>query len=500
MKSLKQKVVNIDTQYQRCDDMTKVGVIHNKDINYCQDPPFHPDSQYPEYPFETLSKQNKVYNSIRDMFRQLDYDKDNFNHPDWNPLKDYVTPGDHVFIKPNLVYHKNQNDALITHGSIIRAMLDYIIIALKGKGKVLIGDSPIQGADFEKIKMISGLNEILEFTKKISKIEIEVIDLRKEWVKTDFSQKSIIEKIKIRFDNSDYIAVDLGCESKFCSNSKPKNPFKVSMYPHLELNQHHNNSHHEYLISKDVLNANVIINLPKLKTHKIAGITSSLKNLIGINGDKNWIPHYSLGSVEEGGDEYRCKDYRKHVMTRIIEKIDSSDNYFVLHLFPFIYYLIYYSSYINHFKDPFHYGAWYGNDTIWRSTLDLNKIIFYVDKNGKFQKSRQRKMFVLIDAVVAGEGEGPLKPEPIKCNLLIAGDDPLATDIVCCTLMGFDWRKIPTLKNGLNVKNCDLCNSIDDISIVSDCGEHIFGIRNKFNYIFKPASGWKGHIEYENTT
>src|SRR5690606_2650770 len=48
----------------------------------------------------------------------------------------------------------------------------------------------------------------------------------------------------------------------------------------------------------------LVINLPKLKTHKKTGVTLSLKNLVGINGDKNWLPHHSLGSVGEGGDEF----------------------------------------------------------------------------------------------------------------------------------------------------------------------------------------------------
>jgi hypothetical protein len=53
-----------------------------------------------------------------------------------------------------------------------------------------------------------------------------------------------------------------------------------------------------------VLSADLVVNLPKLKTHKKTGVTLALKNLVGINGDKNWLPHHSQGSVEKGGDEY----------------------------------------------------------------------------------------------------------------------------------------------------------------------------------------------------
>ena len=52
------------------------------------------------------------------------------------------------------------------------------------------------------------------------------------------------------------------------------------------------------------LEADVIINLPKLKTHQKAGITCALKNLIGINGNKEYLPHHRIGGFELGGDCY----------------------------------------------------------------------------------------------------------------------------------------------------------------------------------------------------
>lgn len=431
------------------------------------------------------------------MFFQLGFDKDNYDRPNWNPLKNSIIPGNHVFIKPNLVYHNLEQDALITHGSIIRAVLDYVSIALNGEGKITIGDSPVQGANFEIIKERSGLNSILNYYKKTSDIEINVVDLRKEWVITDVLQKSIIKRNTIRDNNSDYVPVQLGKNSEFFPISEGRKNFKVSMYPSSDLYSHHHGLIHEYLVSKDVLDADVIINLPKLKTHRIAGITAGLKNLIGINGDKNWIPHYSVGSVREGGDEYLHKNFRKKVMAQILEEIDSSSNPFVLRVFPILYHLIKASSYLYPFKDHFYYGAWYGNDTVFRSTLDLNKIIFYADKKGEIQGSRQRKMFVLVDAVVAGEGEGPLKPTPKKFNVLLAGDDPLAVDIVCCTLMGFDHRKIPTLNHGLKVKDLNLCQHIKNIAVVSNFEEDVNQLRNRIGRSFEPASSWKGHIEYE---
>jgi uncharacterized protein (DUF362 family) len=58
---------------------------------------------------------------------------------------------------------------------------------------------------------------------------------------------------------------------------------------------HHRGGRNEYLLSETVLRADLVVNLPKLKTHKKTGVTLALKNLVGINGDKNWLPHHRDG-------------------------------------------------------------------------------------------------------------------------------------------------------------------------------------------------------------
>ena len=58
------------------------------------------------------------------------------------------------------------------------------------------------------------------------------------------------------------------------------------------------------LVPLAVLEADVIVNLPKLKTHKKAGVTCALKNLIGINGNKEYLPHHRIGGHNLGGDCY----------------------------------------------------------------------------------------------------------------------------------------------------------------------------------------------------
>jgi len=55
--------------------------------------------------------------------------------------------------------------------------------------------------------------------------------------------------------------------------------------------------------------------------------------------------------------------------------------------------------------------------------------------------------FHIVDAIVALEGDGPNfppgKPKPV--NLLIAGKDGLAVDVVCCKIMGIDPERVKHL-------------------------------------------------------
>ena len=66
----------------------------------------------------------------------------------------------------------------------------------------------------------------------------------------------------------------------------------------------------------------------------------------------------------------------------------------------------------------------------------------------KHLEVRDRGVLHIVDAIVAGEGEGPLEPTPIDCGMLIGGSSALAVDSVAATLMGFDARRIPIVAHG----------------------------------------------------
>src|SRR5690554_902172 len=117
--------------------------------NYNTIAPFHPDEKYPEYDGEISNLKNPAFRAVRKNFYLMGLDKDNYNTSEWNPLKDLIKPGDSVFIKPNLVTHeygrKNSDKkgdvfSVITHPSVVRAVAEYVAIALKGSGEIIIGD------------------------------------------------------------------------------------------------------------------------------------------------------------------------------------------------------------------------------------------------------------------------------------------------------------------------------------------------------------------------
>ncbi len=97
------------------------------------------------------------------------------------------------------------------------------------------------------------------------------------------------------------------------------------------------------------------------------------------------------------------------------------------------------------------FGAWHGNDTIWRTILDLNRILLYADSDGSLQPSRRRKVFCLVDAIVAGEEEGPMRPKERHCGAVLAGANPLVVDTAAAKLMGLPTEFVPQIAKGFGL-------------------------------------------------
>src|SRR5215216_7064996 len=56
--------------------------------------------------------------------------------------------------------------------------------------------------------------------------------------------------------------------------------------------------------------------------------------------------------------------------------------------------------------------------------------------------SIKRPGLCVVDALIAGEGDGPIANLPRWCGSVLASTDPVATDVSIARLLGQDWRKL----------------------------------------------------------
>jgi uncharacterized protein (DUF362 family) len=120
----------------------------------------------------------------------------------------------------------------------------------------------------------------------------------------------------------------------------------------------------ELWLPTTIADADVVISMPKMKTHHWAGLTLSLKNCFGC------VPGRIYG-------------------------------------WP---------------KNALH---WAGLE---QSILDVAAAV--------------RPDYAIVDGIVGMEGNGPISGTPVQANVLVFGDDPVATDVVGARLMGFDPAKV----------------------------------------------------------
>jgi len=473
-----------------------ISIEYDPDSKYPELAPFSPSEKYPEYPFSDVSaSRNPVYDQLRKLMLSLSLDSQNRGKENWNPLGEIIVPGNKVVIKPNWVRETNPIsegiDGLVTHPALIRAIVDYAIIALKNDGEIIIGDAPIQSADFDILKNRLKIQEIADFYQTKTSVRISVEDFRQEIRRYGKGGEVIFNKI---FSDKEFVKVDLGDKSSLASVIRNFKKFRVTNYDPKKMSEFHGPGKNVYLIYKSVLDADVVIQVPKLKTHRKAGLTCCLKNTVGINCSKDALVHHTKGSKWQGGDAYSEFNLLKWLNEEMYDLRESSKNTFFQKLLTKFIGLN--ETVIKRLFDNMVFeGSWYGNDTLWRMILDINMILFFSDKNGRINESRQRKVMYFVDCIVGGENNGPLKPSDKQAGLLIAGWNPVLIDIAAAKMMGFDYRRIPVLLNALRSKLLDFNeDKMGESNLVVNGKSH--GLSDlDLNLNFEPAIGWKNHIE-----
>ena len=496
---IQERVNELLKEYAGLDDH-KVSVCFTGLSGYPSEVPFDPPEKYPECPLPGVSANNRVYAGVRQTLHQLGLDRENYGTPNWNPLGSIVKPGMTVLIKPNAVrhYHITGGEifSMITHASVVRPMLDYVCKALKNQGTIIVGDSPAMAGVFEKAFALAKIQQLLEWYQEQTSIPIEWFDLRESravrtWLYGNWGRKVV------RCDPRGFRTINLGEESKFEAMDASK--LRVSVGSPKDMLKHHGPGRHEYIFPNPVLESDAIISIPKMKTHRRTGVSLALKNFMGLPAAKYSVPHYRLGSLEEGGDQYLYPSWRKRAVTALHDQITSDAMVPVKFAYAVLKRFLWWSHWLVRYPDILDEGKWYGNDTLWRSLLDINRIAFFADKNGKICKTQQRRYFCLVDGIVAGEKKGPSAPDPVKPGVLIGGQNPIALDVVACGLMGFDVDRIPIVKKGLEEShrpNALFRGAREAIEVSHNKGTSSLGEFLKFhNLKFKPHPNWKGHVE-----
>ena len=472
---------------------------------YSDQAPFSPSQHYPEYAFGDPSSQpNPAYAGVRGCFEAAGLDLAHFGLPEWNPLGELIRPGESVLLKPNMVHQRHPRDPqgwryVITHGSVIRAVADYVWKAVGPKGRIILADAPQTDASFSEMSGLLGLDTIRDYYLA-RRLSFELIDLRQEeWTTRG---DVVVERRKLPLNPYGSVAFDLGRASELVDHPGAGHYYGAD-YDAGVVNRHHTGGRHEYLIAGCAIKCDVVFSLPKWKTHKKAGITASLKNLVGVNADKNWLPHHTEGAPALGGDEHPNPDL-KHRTERKMAAAVRALSHSIPVVGPWVHQMArgIGKPVFGDTESTIRSGNWFGNDTIWRMCLDLNKIVFYGNADGSLRdplRQSRKRHFVLVDGILAGEGRGPLNPDPVPAGVLLFGVHPPSVDAACAYLMGFDPDKIPIVSRAFQCRNLPLADhGWRDIVMRSNhaaWNRLLVEVSERDTFHFKPHFGWKGHIE-----
>jgi uncharacterized protein (DUF362 family) len=418
-----------------------------------------------------------------------------------NLAPDFIQPGEKIVLKPNWVKEHDERhpgpsqwEHVVTHPAVIEAVAAWAAEKLQGKGSIIICDAPQTDSSFRTIVEYCGLDKVLaRLRSRFPTLHFELLDLRpEEWHAVD---GVVVSKKVQKGDPLGSTLVAVNEASEFVEYTGQGKLYGAS-YNMAETNQRHSGNCHEYMLCRTPMDADVLINIPKLKTHKKVGITCALKNLVGINANKNWLPHHTEGTPDQGGDQFphataknRLEQSWMGAAKRWLKNRPNLSRFFVpLKKAGRLYF--------GDTQKVVRSGNWHGNDTCWRMVLDLNKCLFFFNGAGS-RRSKPLKYLAVVDGIVGGEGNGPMSPDPKPAGVILAGTQPAAVDVVAATIMGFDWQKIRLLKNAFAIQQMNFVPfSATDIRVISNKPEWNGSLAEMEDFLdFRPHFGWVGAIE-----
>ena len=412
-----------------------------------------------------------------------------------------------IVIKPNWVLHETDPafpiSALVTDARIIETIVEGCLHHFPDAESILVADCPLQYADWPLLCQQSGLAPIMDRLIKLPGGKVNFRDLRKEVFRK--SAGTFLKAAEGQHgDPEGYVEVQLGSRSHLEPVSGQSRRFAVNDYSSAVTSSNHASGSHRYFVARSFLQADLFINAPKWKSHQKSGLTCALKNLVGINGDKAYLPHFRKGAPKWGGDEYKDENrWLYFAQTTLRESLQKKSRLAYKILKPGWEVLKKLRGIETRLTDasttPKNFyvagGAWYGNDTIWRMIYDLNLVIQCADAKGELHSAPQRSYFCIVDGLISGEGNGPLQPLPKFTDWLVFGDDPFRIDAALAWFMGFDPEKLPIIERRGEYLGPDWGKFfLNQLSVELDGKKESLRAWD-VNFHFAPSPGWRNYIE-----
>lgn len=482
--------------------MRRIAISRDPTLAYPPAECHSPVEAFPEYSFGSgRLGDNKVYTLVRRCLQEFCTDSHQAEPAAWSPLSPWIDPGDRVFVLPNFVTHRRSGrsmeefQAKCTHGSVIRAVLDYASLATGDPGLVGFGNAPLQSCDYTRVAAETGAGAVARFYREVGGVDVGPHDLRllvARWTRLG----AMVDR-QVRAPER-MVAVDLAQHSlldKFFSREATEPLVRVGDYPPHETMSYHGPGRHIYLIHRQVLEADVIISVPKLKTHQKVGITCALKGTVGAIARKECLAHHRRGGPEAGGDEYPQETALRRLASALADRAASPNVNLKSNLLRIASRLL--TRLLRVGPRGVMGGAWSGNDTAWRMALDIARILRYARLDGTLSDRPVRRHIALVDGIIAGEGEGPLKPQPRRTGAVLFSPDVCAIDAACAWVMGYDPMRIPLVANSFRDMAFPLTDiHMEDLHLLLD-GQDISPaeLGRQFAPPFLATKGWRGTVE-----
>jgi uncharacterized protein (DUF362 family) len=435
--------------------------------------------------------------ALRELFQTWGLDREHYGTPEWNPLRGLIASGSRVLLKPNWVSHRNESgaglDCLVTHTAVIEAVLEYV--ALTRPSSVILGDAPVMGCEFDTLMEACGIEPVAERFRRRG-LPLEIRDFRRTVMHGRNLGSARSEGLR---GDAGYVLFDLKKQSLLEPISRNSPGFRVTMYDPDLMARTHAAGRHQYLIAREAIDADVVINLPKLKSHKKSCVTGALKNMVGINGNKEFLPHHRKGGSASGGDCYAGDYWLKHRAEDLLDTANRLKGGGVQTMLARVAQIMNNCA-VRNGADANLEGSWYGNDTIWRTALDLQMILHYGRSDGTLDARMQRRVIHITDALIAGEGNGPLASTPVDSRFLTGALNAPAAEWIHARLMGFDPELIPLVREAfadlpfplVPFPPSEIRMRLHGTDAPPDA---VFPFEGR---AFRPASGWEGHCELKN--